>query len=191
MSDPSIAGRLGECRALPHLLYWRLRAFHASPAPLPLALVLLWTLTARPFQTVPCHGILVGSLRDCCTLDARPESQTASRHRRVGRRRLARQRVMWRGVKQPRRRPTRQWTLSPTVQEQQPGHAVCHAGRGRFGPRLKSPPNAKPHTHARRRGEESSMETRPRKAYTVAEAEVALGVSEWLIRDLCRTRQLR
>ena len=35
------------------------------------------------------------------------------------------------------------------------------------------------------------MEMRPRKAYTVAEAAVALGVSEWLIRDLCRTGQLR
>ena len=35
------------------------------------------------------------------------------------------------------------------------------------------------------------METGPRKAYTVADAAAALGVSEWLIRDLCRTGQLR
>ena len=34
------------------------------------------------------------------------------------------------------------------------------------------------------------MESRPRKAYTVAEA-AALGVSEWLVREMCRTGQLR
>ena len=35
------------------------------------------------------------------------------------------------------------------------------------------------------------METRPWKAYTVAEAAAALGVSEWLVREMCRTGQLR
>ena len=34
------------------------------------------------------------------------------------------------------------------------------------------------------------MESRPRKAYTVAEA-AALGVSGWLVREMCRTGQLR
>ena len=31
----------------------------------------------------------------------------------------------------------------------------------------------------------------PRRAYTVAEAAAALGVSTWLVREQCRTGQLR
>ena len=35
------------------------------------------------------------------------------------------------------------------------------------------------------------MESRSRKAYSVGEAAAALGVSQWMVRELCRTGQLR
>ena len=35
------------------------------------------------------------------------------------------------------------------------------------------------------------MESTSRKAYSVGEAAVALGVSQWLVREMCRTGQLR